>query len=348
MLNISKELEKASKNGGADIRKVYYNFKNVLETNINIDRVSSDFTPNSIVLIGGGSGVSTVGRSLYKIGIPNFTSIASVMDVGGGSGVVQDAFGIPHMNDVMQHLININPIKNDLANFMALRTSYAWKQDGYLVLAAAIEMFGMGKGVDFISHSLENIHRSLPVTEQPCEPIFTYRDVKYGTYEFAFLHGRIGVADHTELNIAAKILPEASISIRNADIVILGPGDVHFSILPPILITETREALDNIRKVILVANLTAREIDIPGFTLKNFISFWKERLPKKPEYHIIVNSSLNINQENRPLKDDVQGDCYKGYYIHRAAIAGVSVSRNQQLLHDETMLGEFLFRLIKA
>ncbi len=341
-MDFTNELEKARKMGCGDIRKIYLNFIEVLRDYIKIRSVSLPFPSSNLVLIGGGSGISTVGRSLYEVGISNFTSIASVMDVGGGSGVIQDRFCIPHMNDVMQHLINMNPRKNKFSEFMSLRTSDEWKQDGYIMIAAAVNLFGVERGIDLIGCLLENDHRALPVTSQPCEPIFTYRGREYKTYEFAFLPDKIGVADHVKLNVSASLLPSVSKSIQNANVAVIGPGDIHFSILPPMLVPGMYEALCHVRKIILIANLTARRIDIPGFTLKDYIAFWKKKLPQKPKCNILVNSFQNINQEDPPLKDDIHGDYYMDCHIHRANIAGHSLSRNKQPLHDKHALGKSL------
>jgi uncharacterized cofD-like protein len=345
-MNIASDLMEASRKGGADIREVYRNFKSVMASCAGIGEMLPCFLRSGIVLIGGGSGTSTVGRSLYRVGISNFTSIASVMDVGGGSGVVQEAFGVPHVNDVIQHLVNMNPEKNDFSRFMSQRTSNEWKQDGYILLAVLIGMFGMERGVDVVSYLLGNKHRSLPIADKPCEPIFTYQGIEYGTYGFAFLEGKISTADDIRLDVQVNILPGAAEAIQNADVAILGPGDVHFSVLPPMLVHGTYEALSKVRKIILVSNLTARRIDIPGFTLRDFVSFWKERLPENSECHVVTNSFIGTNLEESPLKDDICGDRHAGCFIHRAPVAGVGMSRNRQLLHDEEALGKALKSLI--
>lgn len=345
-MNLTRGLEKARKNGGEDVQKIRNGFMSVLQMYAQEVEVPN-FPLNSLVLIGGGSGVPTVGRSLYKKGIRSFASVASVMDVGGGSGFVQDVFGIPHVNDVAQHLLRINPNRCPLAEFMDVRSSHPWRQNGYLVLAAAIELFGIECGVDYISSALQNTHRSLPITGIPCEPIFTHGGCEYDTYAFAYLPGRRGSASDILLNRAVTPLQGVIEAIQNAETIILGPGDVHFSILPPLLVPGVIELMDTARRVILVANLTARRIDIPGFSLRSLLDFWKRRLPRKPEYHVLVNSLPVVDQKDPVLMDDIPGDKYGNFHIHRAPLAGRSMSRNEQLLHDEDTLGDALCNLLK-
>ncbi len=345
-MKLTRELEKSRENGGEDVQKIRDGFISVLQMYAQEVEVPS-FPLSGLVLIGGGSGIPTVGRSLYRKGVRSFTSVASVMDVGGGSGFVQDAFGIPHMNDVAQHLLRTNPSRCPLAEFIDARSSNSWRQDGYLVLAAAVELFGVERGIDYISAALKNTHRSLPITGIPCEPIFTYGGCEYDTHAFAYIPGRRGVASDVSLNRAATPLPGVIAAIQNAETIILGPGDVHFSILPPLLIPSVIELMDSVRRIVLVANLTARRIDIPGFSLRDLLNFWKRRLPRKPEYYVLVNSLPVVNQKDPALADDIPGDEYGNFHIYRAPLAGKSISRNEQLLHDEDALGNALCNLLK-
>lgn len=341
---IIEKFIKASKESGGDIHKAYEGFRDaIIDCKISLIPISPMLV-NNIVLIGGGSGTTTVGRSLYEIGITNFTTIASVMDVGGGSGVVQNVFGVPHLNDLAQHLINMNPTKNDLSHFMNIRNNYSWRQDAYLVMAAMINVFGMKNGIDLIGYMLGNKHRSLFSTSIPCEPIFTYQGKKYKTYDFAFLD-RNDAADFIKLNRPAKIFPEAEKVMLGAKFAIIGPGDVHFSVLPPIITEGFQEVLSTVHKIILVANLTARKIDIPYFKLSNFIDLWKRYLPLGPEYVVLANNS-SIAQADPVLEDDIIGDKYREFYLYRAPIAGKKLSRNQQILHDEFELGNSLKLLL--
>src|SRR5262249_59581808 len=66
---------------------------------------------------------------------------------------------------------------------------------------------------------------------------------------------------------------EAVRALREADVIVLGPGDLYTSIVPNLLVEGVREAIaDSNAVVIYVANLMTKPNETPGYTVRDFAS----------------------------------------------------------------------------
>ena len=72
-----------------------------------------------VVVLGGGTGSSTLLRGLKQFPI-DLTAIVSVCDDGGGTGVLREEFNIPAVGDIRRVLVALSetePLVMDLFNY---------------------------------------------------------------------------------------------------------------------------------------------------------------------------------------------------------------------------------------
>ena len=78
--------------------------------------------------------------------------------------------------------------------------------------------------------------------------------------------------DRVFLEPSARLLPEAAVSIRDADIIVMGPGDLYTSVIPNLLVDGMKEALANTKgKTIIVCNLMTKWGETHGFSASDMV-----------------------------------------------------------------------------
>ena len=130
------------------------------------DRHSWEHGPK-IVVIGGGTGLSTLLRGLKRY-TANLTAIVTVSDDGGGSGMLRRDIGILPPGDIrhcMEALANAEPIMTDLLKYRFTEGSLRGQCFGNLLLAAMDGVTGsFEEAVRQMGHVLAITGRVLPVT----------------------------------------------------------------------------------------------------------------------------------------------------------------------------------------
>ena len=121
----------------------------------------------AIVVIGGGTGLSTMLRGLKRQS-ENITAVVTVADDGGGSGMLRADLGMPPPGDVrncIQALANTEPTMEKLLAYRFTEGSLKGQSFGNLFLAALNGMSGtFDEAVRKMSEVLAITGRVLPVT----------------------------------------------------------------------------------------------------------------------------------------------------------------------------------------
>ncbi|MCD7846291.1 MAG: YvcK family protein, partial [Oscillospiraceae bacterium] len=136
----------------------------------------SRYTPPSIAVIGGGTGLSTMLRGL-KRKTSRITAIVTVTDDGGGSGVLRRELGMPPPGDIRSCILtlaNAEPAMEDMMSYRFREGSLAGQSLGNLVLAALNDMYpafdqavaAMGQVLAITGQVLAITGQVLPVTNE--------------------------------------------------------------------------------------------------------------------------------------------------------------------------------------
>jgi uncharacterized cofD-like protein len=222
--------------------------------------------------IGGGTGVAAALAAVRRID-PDPTAVVSVVDDGGSSGrLVAQRGGLPP-GDVRKCLGALAPDGSAWAALLEHRFSgpgsLAGHAVGNLLLVALEEQGGdLAAAAAELAGLLECRGRVLPVSLDPqvlCAQ--TPSAVVRGQEEVNYSPGirRIWVEPPDP-----KALPDAVEAIEQADVVVLGPGSLFTSVIPPLLVPGVREALERTAaRRIFVANLApqvaeTRHLDLDG------------------------------------------------------------------------------------
>jgi len=227
-----------------------------------------------IVAIGGGHGLSTMLRGL-KLYSKQITAIVTVADDGGGSGVLREDLGILPPGDIRNCLIalaNTEPAMEELLQYRFEEGSLAGQSFGNLFLAA---MNGISdsfeEAVRRMGEVLAITGRVLPVTNENIhlEAVFENGSRCLGESKI-FYAKKVNDCRIRQVRLVPehpKALPASLEAIREADLIVMGPGSLYTSIIPNFLVDGISEAVADSKALkILIMNIMSQDGETEGYT----------------------------------------------------------------------------------
>lgn len=200
-----------------------------------------------IVVVGGGTGLGTILRGLKEI-TPHLTAIVTVADDGGSSGRLRREFGILPPGDIRNCLVamaDIEPLMEKLFQYRFTGSSnLAGHNFGNLFLAAMTEITGdFEEAIKESSKVLAVRGRVLPATLEHVVLNAETADGRIITGESEIPKARASIKKVFLEPAGCKPVHEAVVAIKEADIIILGPGSLYTSVIPNLLVKEIAGAI---------------------------------------------------------------------------------------------------------
>lgn len=233
-----------------------------------------------VAVIGGGHGLSNMLRGLKQY-TENITAIVTVSDDGGGSGMLRQDLGMPPPGDIrncMEALANTEPMMRELLHYRFTEGSLAGQSFGNLFLAA---MNGISdsfdQAVSRMSEVLAITGRVLPVTtaDVQLEAEFENGASVVGESKIFYCKKKedCRIRQVRLLPAHPRALPEAVSALREADMIVLGPGSLYTSIIPNLLVEGIVEAIqDSDALKVYVCNVMTQEGETEGYSVGDHIS----------------------------------------------------------------------------
>ena len=233
-----------------------------------------------VVAIGGGTGLSTMLRGL-KAHTENLTAIVAVTDDGGGSGMLRQDLGMLPPGDIrncMEALANVEPIMQQLMAYRFTEGSLAGQSFGNLLLAALNGISpSFDQAVARMSQVLAISGRVLPVTNANVELEATFENGTHVVGEskiFQFKKQQCCRIDRVRLSPEyATALPETLQAIREADLILMGPGSLYTSVIPNLLVDGVVDAIcqsDALK--VYICNIMTQDGETEGMTAGDHVA----------------------------------------------------------------------------
>lgn len=329
-----------------------------------------------IVVIGGGTGLSTMLRGL-KLYTNNITAIVTVGDDGGGSGKLRADLGMLPPGDIRNCILALadtEPIMEDLLQYRFTEGSLKGQSFGNLFLAA---MDGISdsfeSAVQKMSSVLAVTGKVLPVTLDDMKLI---AELENGN----IVEGESIIPDEVvkqkskikELRInPKKALPllDALMAINEADAIVMGPGSLYTSIIPNLLVEDIVECINKSDAIkIYISNVMTQPGETDNFAVSDHIKTLMKYSGKNSIEYVIANNGTIPNEiKERYLKEGselveldyenikglgveiVETDLVKitkGYVKHDAEhLAQVLMTTilDKKLLYDKKRIMEYMY-----
>lgn len=228
-----------------------------------IDKIS--FKRPKIVTIGGGTGHFALLSGLKNCKV-DLTAVVTMADDGGSTGVLRDELGVLPPGDLRQCLVALSEadeLVRELFTHRFAKGSLKGHSFGNIFISALEQVSGsIERAVEGAADVLKIKGEVLPVTLNKTKLKMTLND---GTV----LHGEGTISTSTriskkgvkriELVPRVKLNSEVARAIRQADLIVMGPGNLYSSLLPNLLVPGLAEALRSAyAPVVFVTNLMNR------------------------------------------------------------------------------------------
>lgn len=232
-----------------------------------------------IVTIGGGTGSFTLLSGLKKYPV-DISAVVSMADDGGSTGVLRDELGVLPPGDVRQCLVALSESSEGLRELMNYRfengDGLRGHSFGNLFLSALEKVNGsFAKGVEQAMEILKVKGEVVPVTDEDVKLELRLKD---GTV----LHGEdeinhdtsfqtVGV-DQLAFSRPVVAYRKAVERVSQADMVVIGPGNLYCSLLPNLIIEDFAEAVRKSEaRVVYVCNLTNKKGQTIGWKVGDYV-----------------------------------------------------------------------------
>lgn len=252
--------------------------------------------PN-IVVMGGGTGSFTVLSGLKKHPVC-LKAIVVMSDDGGSTGRLRDELGVLPPGDVRQCLVALSEssqLMRDLFNWRFEDGNLRGHNFGNLFISALEKSCGsFDKALEEVGQVLSIKGEVIPVILENVKLVAELESgqIIYGEDEID--HSKKISKDPIKrlfLQPEAEANPRALAAIRQADVVVIGPGSIYGSILPLFLAEGITETLQKAKaRVIYNVNLMTRFGHTDGFDVFDFVSKVEEHAGKEVIDDVIFNN----------------------------------------------------------
>lgn len=247
-----------------------------------------------VVIIGGGSGTSTLVRGLKQFPI-DLSVVVSVCDDGRSTGILREEFDIPAIGDLRKVISSLSETEPLFAELLEYRFKTTSDLNGHavgnLLLAALCNITGnMSDGIESLSKVLNLKGKVLPLTEDNVVLMGIMEDdsIVEGEHKITESDKKIKDIYYKERPILNE---EVIKKIKEADMIILSMGSLYTSISCNLIIDEMREAIDESKgKILYVCNMFTQPGETDDYKASDHINILNRYLGKRKIETVIVNN----------------------------------------------------------
>lgn len=254
-----------------------------------------------IVAVGGGTGLSMLLKGIKHI-TNNITAVVTVGDDGGSSGRLREEMGVLPPGDIRNCIAALADDEDLVTKLFQYRFKTGEGLEGHsfgnLFLTALCSITGdMVRAVKESSNVLSIRGRVLPSTLDDMKLVAELEDgrIIHGESNIPEAHGKIKRL-YTEPS-DCKPLPEVIDAIRNAELIILGPGSLYTSVTPNLLIKEiASEIAKSNAKKIYVCNIMTQPGETDNYSVSDHVKALMQHAGSKDIIGtVLVNDFLPSN-----------------------------------------------------
>ena len=307
-----------------------------------------------VVFIGGGTGGFTVLSGLKEYPY-QLSAVVSMADDGGSTGVHREGFGTLPAGDIRRALIALSDsnkkVLSELFNFrFGEDSSLHGHSMGNLLLTALEKITGdFASAVKEAGEVLNIKGEVIPVTLTRTKLWATLSDgstIEGETNIDIPKHDGTIKIKNIFLKPEVEANPKAVVTIENADVIVLGPGDVYTSILPNLAVKGISEAIKKSKaQLIYNVNIMTKFGETNEFTAFNFVEKMEEYVGEGRIDVVTVNTEKPTGEIVKRYEEE-RVEFVKNDLTGRKVVAGDFLRDGMFLRHDPEKLARVLNSII--
>lgn len=308
-----------------------------------------------IVAFGGGTGLSNLLRGLRHY-TSNITAVVTVSDDGGSSGRLREAYGIPAPGDLTDCLAALSDNELHVSQLLEYRYARGHELKGHtfgnLLITTLTEVEGDFARAVRVLNSLLNICGAVyPITTEPTTLRVVKRSGEVVTGE-SNVRGVPGAVREVRLEPAAPALvPDVGLALAAADVIVLGPGSLFTSTLPPLLVPGSREAVLAAKaSLVYVCNVMTEAGETDGFSAWDHVEAIYQHLGRYPDWVVVNTGEVEAERLSRYRAEGADTVAFDPAPFAEAGIAVATLnllSGGAQAGHDSQRLARWLYAFSK-
>lgn len=323
-----------------------------------------------VVVIGGGTGAYVVLMGLKKYPV-HLTAIVSMADDGGSNKIIRDEFGLLPTSDIRQCFVALAEESGETEKLMRQLFTYRFHQGAGIEGMTFGNLF-MAALADILGSQQDAIEQTSKILKIKGEVIpITLDNVRLGA---VYENGHRLIGEHlidepqhdgmlkiTELFLEpmAKANPQALEAIGDANMIVLGPGDLYTSTIANLIVGNISPALQETKAIIVyVLNLMTVPGQTYGFSGKDHIAELERYMGRNIDVVLVNEHPIQKATQEKyekmqsvPVKDDFVKELYR---VVRADLLGGEeiknipgdVLRRSFIRHEPDKLAKVLISLL--
>ncbi len=297
-----------------------------------------------LVTIGGGSGQFALLSGLRDLKQTDITAVVSMVDSGGSTGRLRDELGILPPGDVLKCILALSPHREISRTILLKRFSGDRRLEGHTAGNMLLTMLSrytgsFPAGIRALAEILDVKGRILPVTIDQATLVAELTDGRriYGETAIDIPRGTqrekirdVFLVPHHSDSIS--VYPPVIKAIRRAHCVIIGPGDLFTSIIPNLIVSGVKEALQQTSaQVLYVLSIMTKFGETHNFKGKDFVTRLEASLGRRVD-GVVYNTrrptkpilTTYAAQKARFVEIEPDADWLDGRAVYAADLLDVS------------------------
>jgi uncharacterized cofD-like protein len=253
-----------------------------------------------IVAIGGGTGMPTLLRGLKNV-TDNITAVVNVVDDGGSSGRLRRDLGVLPPGDFRNNLVALSDVEPLLSELFQYRFEGAGDLEGHsfgnLFLVAMDQVTGnFEQAIRECSRVLNVRGKVLPASLMNIELYAELQNGETVKGESVIPRSPAPIKRIFMKPEHAPGYPEALSEIYSAEIIVLGPGSLYTSIMPPLLVEDIARAVKNNKTAlrVYICNVATQPGETDGFGVIEHVRALQDNCGPGLFDYVVYNSNSSV------------------------------------------------------
>jgi uncharacterized cofD-like protein len=320
--------------------------------------------PVRIVALGGGTGLSTVLRGLKeyvagpkkerarRLPIADLAAVVTVTDDGGSSGRLRREYQVLPPGDIRNCMVALSKDEHLLGELFQYRFPAGRGLEGHsfgnLFLTALTNVTGdFPEAVRVSAQVLAIRGRIFPSTAQNVTLEAELEDGKIVTGETNISKSPKRIRRVRLVPRRVRPVPEVLTAIRDADLILVGPGSLYTSIIPNLLVEDMAEAVQCARATcVYIANLMTQPGETEHYSVADHVrAVYEHTRPGLFDFVVINRTRVTprvLRRYEAQGAEPVQPSFAELKRMGLAYVTGDVLHQDGVIRHDQTRLAQLL------